>query len=332
MNLQERCEVLIRLGDYMRGDDEAWHATKDKGHRENAWFIPEFIEVAVHHIADRFLRPEELARFVTAYKLPAENASPKEVGLVLAGNIPLVGFHDIMCTFLSGHRARIKLSSKDDVLTRHVVEKLAEWSTGEPAALLMENLLKNCDAYIATGSNNTSRYFEHYFQKYAHIIRRNRTSVAILTGTETPGELEKLADDICQFFGLGCRNVTQLHVPKDYDFVPLLRALDKYDYFINHNKYKNNYDHNLSMHILNNQYYMTNGSVLLIENESPFAPISQVHYRFYNNKEEAEAALAGHADIQCVTGIGHTPFGNAQCPAVDTFADGVDTMAFLAAL
>ena len=332
MNLQERIDLLIRLGEYMSSKEEAWEAAKYRAHGENNWFIPEFVQLAIDNIRNIFLQQEKLEAFTDQYSIPQKTPNPKRVGVVLAGNIPLVGFHDVMCILLSGHKAIIKPSSKDPVLIKHLVQKLIEWAPQMTDYLVLQDMLKGCDAYIATGSNNTSRYFEHYFQKYPHIIRRNRTSVAILTGEETDEELENLADDICQFFGLGCRNVTKLFVPKDYDFIPLLGALNKYDYLINHNKYKNNYDHNLAMHILNNQYYMTNGSVLLIENASPFSPISQVHYEFYNAVETVENTVSGNTDIQCVVGRTHTPFGQAQCPALDTFADGINTMEFLLTL
>ncbi|MCW3073012.1 MAG: acyl-CoA reductase [Flaviaesturariibacter sp.] len=332
MNLQDRSDLLIRLGEYMQSADEGWEAAKRRAGSENSWFIPEFVELAVQNIADNFLQPAQLTSFIAKYNIQQENNIPRKVGVVLAGNIPLVGFHDVMCIFLSGHQAIIKPSSKDPILIKHLIQKLTEWKAEVADLLVLQDMLKNCDAYIATGSNNTSRYFDYYFEKYPHIIRRNRTSVALLTGNETPAELEKLADDICQFFGLGCRNVTKLFVPKNYDFIPLLGALNKYSYLINHNKYKNNYDHNLAMHILNNQYYMTNGSVLLIENSASFSPISQVHYEFYESLDAVEKDLKTHTDIQCVVGNGHTPFGEAQCPTVDTFADGVNTMEFLLTL
>ena len=332
MNLQERGHLLVQLGEYMSSKEEAWEAAKYRAHGENNWFIPEFVQLAIDNITKNFLQREKLQGFINQYSIPQETVDPKKVGVVLAGNIPLVGFHDVLCIFLSGHKAIIKPSSKDPILIKHLVQKLIEWAPQMTDYLVLQDMLKGCDAYIATGSNNTSRYFEHYFQKYPHIIRRNRTSVAILTGEETELELEKLADDICQFFGLGCRNVTKLFVPKDYDFIPLLGALNKYDYLINHNKYKNNYDHNLAMHILNNQFYMTNGSVLLIENASPFSPISQVHYEYYDAIETVENTISGHTDIQCIVGRKHTPFGEAQCPALNTFADGVNTMEFLLTL
>ncbi|GAB4091336.1 aldehyde dehydrogenase family protein [Flaviaesturariibacter terrae] len=332
MNLQERIDLLVRLGDYLGGNDPEWEEAKRKAYRENNWFTEEFVNLSAANIRTAFLRREALTALAERYKIPEVTEDPKKVGLVLAGNIPLVGFHDVLCTFLAGHRAMIKLSSKDSVLLSHLVEKAISWAPAAAAYLVLSERLTGCDAYITTGSNNTARYFEHYFGRYPHIIRRNRTSVAILTGHETAGDLEKLADDICQYFGLGCRNVTQLWVPEGYDFKPLLTALDKYKGLEQHNKFRNNYDYNLAVHIINNHFYMTNGTVLLLENESPFAPISQVHYRFYKDRQEAENALRAQEDIQCIVGEGHTAFGGAQCPALDTFADGVDTLQFLRSL
>jgi hypothetical protein len=251
------------------------------------------------------------------------------VGVVLAGNIPLVGFHDVLCIFLSGHYAKIKPSSKDEALIKYLVEKIAEWQPDATPYFTLSPMLKACDAYIATGSNNTSRYFDYYFRNYPTIIRRNRTSVAILTGRETAADLSNLAEDVYQYFGLGCRNVTKLYVPRDYNFELLLEAFSKYNYLINHHKYKNNYDYNLAAHILNNKYYMTNGSIILVEDPSPFSPISQLHYEFYDDEQAVRESLRDDQAIQCVVGSHYTSFGQAQCPRIDTFADGVDTVKFL---
>ena len=269
---------------------------------------------------------------VYAYQLPAENTAPRTIGIIMAGNIPLVGFHDFLCVFISGHKAVIKPSSKDQVLIKHLVEKMAEWDHQVSNLVEFSEMLKGCDAYIATGSNNSSRYFDYYFAKYPHIIRRNRTSVAVLTGNETKQELEKLADDVYLYFGLGCRNVTKLYVPEGYDFVPLLEAFKKYNYLTDQHKYKNNYDYNLALHLLNKKYYMTNGSILLIEDTAIFSPISQLNYEFYSGNDDLSAKLPAAQDLQCIAGKGFTPFGEGQCPSISDYADGVDTLKFLVAL
>lgn len=250
----------------------------------------------------------------------------------MAGNIPLVGFHDFLSVFLSGHSMTIKTSSKDEFLIKHLIKKLYEWENTIQNQVSFAEQLKGCDAYIATGSNNSGRYFDYYFGKYPNIIRRNRTSVAILDGTETEKELESLADDIQLYFGLGCRNITQLHVPEGYDFIPLLDTLKKYAYLMDYHKYKHNYDYHLALLIMGNKYYMNNDSIIITENISPFSPVSQVHYRFYSDKKQLEKELSDHQDIQCIVGKGHVPFGQAQFPSLMDYADGEDTMAFLKSL
>jgi len=247
----------------------------------------------------------------------------------MAGNIPLVGFHDFLCVFISGHKAIIKPSSKDEVLIQHIAKKLFEWNKETEEYILFAENLKNCDAYIATGSNNSSRYFEYYFGKYPGIIRRNKTSAAILKGDESENELSLLADDIQQYFGMGCRNITHLFVPKDYDFIPLLNALKKYDYFKDFHKYKNNYDYCLALLILNRRFYMTNDSIILTENESIFSPVSQLSYSFYEDIKLLQSTLLNNKDLQCIAGKNFIPFGKSQAPALTDYADGIDTMQFL---
>lgn len=329
MNLLERKELLVRLGNYLQTKDHEGEQAKHKAYLENQWFTPEFIELSVNNIAQNFLQPQQLDQLIDRYNIPEQNSDPKKVGIVMAGNIPLVGFHDLLCVFLTGHYAVIKPSSKDEVLIKHLVKKLTEWNPEIEQYIQIKAMIKNCDAYIATGSNNSSRYFEYYFAKYPSIIRKNRTSVAVLSGNETDEELEKLSDDVYQYFGLGCRNVTKMFVPKNYDFIPLLNAFKKYDHLIDHNKYKNNYDYNLAIHILNNQYYMTNGSIILVENESVFSPISQLHFEYYSNENELRERLKNDENIQCIVSKNDIGFGGAQCPDVCDYADGVDTMAFL---
>jgi hypothetical protein len=324
--------LLVRLGNYMRSKEEDWQQAKEKAYLENRWFIPEFIELSVNNIAQNFLQPQQVDQLIKQYGIPVENSNPKKMGIVMAGNIPLVGFHDFFCVFLTGHHAMIKPSSKDEALITHLVNKLVEWNAGIEQYITISGMIKNCDAYIATGSNNSSRYFEYYFGKYPSIIRKNRTSVAILTGYETHEELKKLADDVYQYFGLGCRNVTKIFLPKNYDFVPLLNAFKKYDHLADHHKYKNNYDYNLAIHILNNKYYMTNDSIILIENESPFSPISQLHYEYYSNENELREKLKKDQSIQCIVSKKDIGFGEAQCPNVSDYADGIDTMRFLMSL
>jgi len=331
MKLQQRIELLVELGKYLSENGAAWQAAKEKAFVENGWFTPAFVDLAANNIATAFLQPDALQNWAQHYRLD-DNIGGKNVGIVMAGNIPLVGFHDFLSVFISGHQQTIKLSSKDAVLLKHLIQVLYSWEITVQNYVSFADMLKGCDAYIATGSGNTARYFDYYFGRYPSIIRRNRTSVALLTGQETPEELNKLADDVCLYFGLGCRNVTQLLVPEGYNFEPLLATLNKYDYFGEHHKYKNNFDYHLTLQIMNNRFYMTNGSLLLVEEEAVFSPIAQLNYQFYSNHAEAAAQLQQRDDIQCIIGNGFTPFGSAQNPSLMDYADGVDTIAFLLTL
>lgn len=328
MNLQERILLLIKLGNYLKSNDDNWLDTQVLAEQKNGWFTREFLEKAAGSIADNYLKEDKLRQWAGYYKLD-DNIQEKCVGIVMAGNIPLVGFHDFLCVFIAGHKQMIKMSSKDDVLLKHLVKVMAGWNSKVNGKVIFAEMLKNCDAYIATGSNNSSRYFEQYFGKYPNIIRSNRTSVAVLNGSESTEELEKLADDMHLYFGLGCRNVTKIYVPENYDFIPIIKAFDKYQYFSDHHKYKNNYDYQLSILLLNGKYYMTNGSTLLTQNESFFSPISQVHYQFYTSPEGMQQSLQSNRELQCIVGHSNVPFGQAQNPGLFQYADGVDTMAFL---
>lgn len=331
MNLQERILLLAKLGNYLKNNDRDWLQARLLAEQKNAWFTQEFIQHAAEALSHHFLQQDKMLAWADYYKID-DPIQPRVVGMVMAGNIPLVGFHDFLCAFITGHKQVIKLSSKDDILLKHLVHTMAAWDKRVNDRVHFSEMLKNCDAYIATGSNNSSRYFEQYFGKYPNIIRSNRTSVALLTGNETAEELEKLSDDIHLYFGLGCRNVTHLYVPENYDFIPLLKSFDKYSYFTDHFKYKNNYDYQLSLLLLNKKYYMTNGSTLLTENDSLFSPISQVFYRFYNNREAVQESLQGNTNVQCIVGHHQVPFGYSQNPGLFQYADGVDTMAFLLGL
>jgi hypothetical protein len=285
----------------------------------------------VNSITNSFLDPQLLTDWAAKYGVPAQQSQPKKVGLVMAGNIPLVGFHDFLSVFISGHIAVIKPSSKDEILIKHIVAELIKMDERVSSMVFFAPQLSGLDAYIATGSNNSSRYFDYYFGKFPNIIRRNRTSVAVIDGTETAKELDLLADDMQTYFGLGCRNVTQLYVPANYDFIPLLTALKKYEYYLDFHKYKHNYDYHLALLIMGNKYYMNNDSLVFAENESPFSPVSQVHYQFYAEPEQL-SHIAQNTDIQCIVGHGYIPFGSAQAPSLTDYADGTDTLAFLQTL
>jgi hypothetical protein len=331
MDLENRISWLVELGVFMQSGEDSWKEAKTRAFQHNAWFIPDFIDLSIREIAGRFLQRDVLEEWVRAYGFPDREQAPKKVGLVMAGNIPLVGFHDFLCCYISGHRPFLKLSSKDPWLFPILLEFLNKKNPSIPDQIQTSPMLKGMDAYIATGSSNSARYFDYYFGKYPSLIRRNRTSIALLEGNETMEELDKLADDVFLYFGLGCRNVTQIHVPENYDFIPVLQAFRKYQWMADHNKYKNNYDYRLSLAILNKFYYMTNDCLLLMENESPFSPIAVLHYTFY--KDRMNWLPAGeNENLQCIIGRNSIPFGKSQQPGLTDYADGTDTMKFLKSL
>jgi hypothetical protein len=313
-------------------NDKTLQSVKEKASVQNPWFSIEFIDLALKNIADNFLQRSLLEDWVKQYDIKDNPSPQRTVGIIMAGNIPLVGFHDLLCVFISGHKAVIKASSKDDVLIKHAVQKLTEWNETTTQLITFAENLKNCDAYIATGSNNSSRYFEYYFSKYPNIIRKNRTSVAVLKGDETEEELNLLADDMLLYYGMGCRNVSKIYAPEGYDFIQLLDALRKYNHFVDFHKYKNNYDYQLAVLIMNNKFYMTNDAIIITENESVFAPVSQVNYSYYNDLNSLTQSLQNNTDVQCIVGKDLIPFGSAQSPSLSDYADGVDTMKFLESL
>ncbi len=329
LSLINRIELADNLGKYMLSGSEEWLAIQERAARSNTWFTLSDIETASVNIATGFLQKEKLEKWAAQYQMPSE---AKTVGIVMAGNIPLVGFHDFLCGFISGHKLMLKLSSKDNLLITHLLNKLIEWAPQVAEQVQVAEMLKGCDAYIATGSNNTARYFEQYFGKYPNIIRKNRTSVAVLDGTETELELNDLAKDVFTYFGLGCRNVSQLCVPLQYDFSKLLDVFKSYESLIGHHKFKNNYDYYLAIYLLNKIPYLTNGSILLRENDMPFSPVAVLHYRYYNDKETLMNELKSSNEIQCVLGRDALKFGTTQTPSLSDYADGIDTMQFLSKL
>lgn len=331
MNLAERITLMVNLGKYLMQDNEELKAVKQKAFEKNKWFTEEFINYSLKNISTHFLDSEKLISWIQYYHLD-DNIHPQKIGIVMAGNIPLVGFHDFLSVFISGHHQVIKLSDKDDVLLKHLIDKLQQWNPKVSAVVSISPMLKDCDAYIATGSNNSARYFHHYFGKYPSIIRSNKTSVAVLSGDETLGQLTLLADDVYIYFGLGCRNVSKIYVPENYNFEMLLNAFKKYNYFSDLTKYRNNYDYNLAIFIMNSQFYMINESIILTKNENVFSPVSVLNYSFYQNKKTVFEELEKDENIQCIVGENHIPFGKSQEPQLFDYADGIDTMQFLLSL
>lgn len=244
----------------------------------------------------------------------------------------MVGFHDVLCGVLSGHEINIKISSKDKVLMTFIINTLKESNPELNQKLRISEQLKNCEAYIATGSNQSNVYFEQYFGKYPSILRRSRSSVGIISGNETEQELKALGKDVHLYFGLGCRNVSKIYVPKGYDFIPLINALKDFEHLENMHKYKNNLDYNLSLLLLNQTVYMSTKAILLVENPQTHAPISVLNYAFYEDEKTIREEVKNNKEVQAIVSSKDIPFGAAQSPSLTDFADGVDTMAFLSGL
>ncbi|MDQ1095979.1 MULTISPECIES: acyl-CoA reductase [Chryseobacterium] len=304
-----------------------------KSQMENPWFTIESQKFALEEWAG-LLTEGTLRHWLEGYTV---SKTPKKVGLILAGNIPLVGFHDVISVILSNHIPLIKLSSKDRHMIPFLLGKWNEFTDGGIRYEMVEKL-ESFDAVIATGSNNTARYLEYYFKNHLSIIRKNRTSVAVLKGDETNEELQLLAEDIFHYFGLGCRNVTRLFIPKDFLIDRLFENFLNFSDIINHHKYANNYDYNRAVYLLNQDQFWDNNFVMLKEDEKLFSPLSVINFSRYESLDEVKEFLAEHSeDIQCVVakdelGLDSVPLGEAQHPGLNTYADNVDTMKFLEVL
>ena len=281
------------------------------------------------------LSAESLNNWTSNYP---EVENSKLVGLIMAGNIPLVGFHDFVSVLVSGNNALIKLSSDDKILMTIITKMLIHLNSDFSESItITEGQLKDFDAIIATGSDNTARYFEHYFGKYPHIIRKNRNSVAVLNGSETTEELNALGDDIFAYFGLGCRNVSKIYVPKGYSFDLLFESLFSYKDIVNNKKYANNVDYYRALFLMGANKMLENGFLLLREDELLASPISMLHYEYYDDLAMLKQDLvAKESQIQCVVSKENISqsfnLGEAQCPSLSDYADGVDTMKFLTSL
>ncbi|MGV3561475.1 acyl-CoA reductase [Larkinella arboricola] len=339
MNLTERIATFVQLGDFLKNPENGaeMQESTQRAYASNHWFTPEYATKALLAIADEYLNEEKLSAWIKGYNVTIEN--PKNVGVVMAGNIPAVGFHDLMCVLLSGHRLMAKLSTPDFVLINYLIKKIIEINPAFDSFIQISERLNQADAYIATGSSNSARYFEYYFSKKPHIIRRNRSSVAVLTGEETDEDLNALGNDALDYFGLGCRNVSTLFVPQEYDFIPFLRVLEPRAFqFTSHHKYNNNYDYNKSIYLINGVPHYDNGFLLLTENEGLVSPISTLYYQRYFDQDDLAAKLSKHSEnIQCVASLngfypGSVALGQTQHPGLSEYADGVDTMAFLLSL
>ncbi|WP_066837798.1 acyl-CoA reductase [Rufibacter ruber] len=335
LTLENRISAFAQLGDYLRHLplEERQYLARRAGQHNNFFDEPN-VSAALDGLA-QMLQRDQLEAWLANYDIPETIAAPKKVGVVMAGNIPAVGFHDALCILISGHILQAKPSSDDPFLVPHLLEKLVEIEPGFQEYVQLVPMLKTADAIIATGSDNTARYFEYYFAKRPHIIRKNRTSVAVLTGNETREELTNLGDDMLRYYGLGCRNVSKAYVPEGYDFTPLFEAIEYKKEVVNHHKYQNNYDYNKSIYLVNGVPHLDNGFLMVTESRQLVSPISVLFYETYQDAADLRQKLAAVQEkLQCVVskeGLWENSFqfGQAQCPSVSDYADGVDTLAFL---
>ena len=331
MEIEERVAAFVQLGEYIKNlPEEKFKSLAESIRLENPWFTEDSVRMAVSGILI-YLDEKNLWNWIKPYS-PVQH-TPKLILLIMAGNIPGAGFHDFLCVLVNGDAAVIKLSSKDTVFMKFLAKRLVEINPNFSSRIKFEESFKNFDAVIATGSDNSSRYFDYYFGKYPHIIRKNRTSAAILDGNENTSDLSALASDVFSYFGLGCRNVSKLFVPQGYDFRQLFESWESYNTLSFHHKYYNNYIYQKSILSVTQLPHFDNGFVLLHESKKLVSPLAVVYYEFYNDQNELKNALVEHSTkLQCI--VGNIPpasikFGQAQMPALMDYADGVDTMAFL---
>ena len=329
---QQNINNLVRLGELL-SKTEQFNDIFDKAEQQNSWFTRANVIFAFKSWSEA-LSKNNVQQWLSQYQLP-QTTSPKKILIIMAGNLPLVGFHDLLCVLVAGHKAIVKLSSDDRVLLPYLITQIRtfapEWAE---AVAFTDDKVTEYDAVIATGSDNTARYFEYYFGKKPHIIRKNRHSVAVLTGEETPEELQDLGKDIFLYYGLGCRSVSKLFVPQGYDFDLLFQAIYPYKYIIEEQKYANNYDYNKAVYLMSLYKLLENGFLLLKEDEHYGSPIATLFYEYYTNKEALKKKLATDREkIQCVVGHnfidGEIPFGQTQTPKLWDYADGVNTLTFL---
>ncbi len=307
-----------------------------RAEQENRWFTQENIIQSITAIRDEYCAFDKLQAWTEQYQIQ-QHRSPQRVGLILAGNIPLVGFHDVLSCFIAGHHCMIKLSDKDKLLIPLLISELEKVDPRTADYFTCVDKLSGYDAVIATGSNNSAVHFEYYFRNHKHIIRRNRNAVAILTGDESREEMMALGSDIFDYFGLGCRNVSKLYVPAGYNFDFMLGILhDEFKELVMHNKYKNNYDYNYAIFLLDKEEFLASGSLILRESTSIASRIASVYYEFYQDIPAVLDSLKEReSEVQCVISklelpsIHSFPLGHAQRPTLTDYADGIDTMQFL---
>ena len=340
MNHQARISAFIELGKVLGSvaenpTESDWAAAFSLAEAKNKWFTQENIAIALRGIAF-MLEPEKLEKWLSAYSNIPDKGN-KRVGLIMAGNIPLVGFHDLLCVLASGNTAVVKLSSQDEVLPKMLVETLATIQPELAARIeISDGKIEGFTHIIATGSDNSARHFEYYFGKYPNIIRKNRNSIAIINGDESLDELRALGKDIFRYFGLGCRNVSKVYLSDKMSPEMFIATLEDWNPIGNHSKYFNNYEYHKAIFLVEKMAHLDNGFLLLREDPNLSCPVGVLHFQVYGTLEQMKAEVKIHEDkIQCVVASdklgfeNSVPFGKAQSPELWDYADGVDTMAFL---
>lgn len=345
MTLKQQEQAFVQLGLFInRHISNQWIPKEERFHNDlnklieiaysyNGWFTPDSINRALSGIV-KMLDEKSLSSFTTTIKQPEK---PKTVAVIMAGNIPAVGFHDMLCVLLSGHNILIKVSSDDPALIPFLAGMVIYYEKEFASKInFSEGKLINFDAVIATGSNNTAKHFEYYFGKYPNIIRKNRSSIAILNGTETKEELALLGKDIFYYFGLGCRNVSKIYVPENYKFDGLFEALYDFKYVLDNKKYNNNYEYNRAIYLLDLVPFLDNNFLMIKESEQLQAPTSVLFYETYTNQETlVEKITALESNLQCIVtkfdlnNLKTIELGQTQEPTIFDFADNVNTLEFL---
>ncbi len=351
MNQTKAIKSFSQLGDEIRAflknpnavEHEEWNTALTLAEQQNGWFTSDSIVNSLKGI-EPWLTTASLTSWLAHYtQLPQENTNPITVSVVMAGNIPLVGFHDFLCVLITGNIIDAKQSSTDNVLLKFLAKRLiAIEPVFEKHIHFIEKLSATANAVIATGSNNTARHFEYYFRNVPHIIRKNRNGVAILTGEETTEDLSKLGEDIFSYYGLGCRNISKMYIPEGYDLGNFFRGIEKYSAVVNHNKYANNYTYNRTIFLMDGKIFNDNNFLAVIEDKAIPSPIAVLHYERYNNLNSLTEKLAAQKElIQCIATtekvkqqLGNIPIpvvklGEAQSPGLMDYADGVDVIKFI---
>ena len=336
MKLSQRIDAFGRLGEVIRRlglSDRKMLA--EKARNENAWFTEESVMLSLRGI-EVLLEHSKLESWAMSYS--PEPSAVKTIGVAMAGNIPLVGFHDFLCVLIAGHRLKAKLSTQDTVLLRFILQKLLDLEPRFSERVSFEDTLKDVDAMIATGSDNTARYFEYYFRNIPHIIRKNRASCAVLQGDESTDEFVLFGKDVFSYFGLGCRNASKLYVPEEFDFGRLIESWDSFRNVIDHHKFANNYSYQRSILLLDQVPFLDGEFILLRAHKHLVSPIATLYYEKYENLQQVKEKIETDKEkLQVVVSAkgwfsGSIPFGNAQLPEVNDYADNVDTMRFLLSL